>query len=165
MMSPLTAIKAGVLLALLAFAGYQWHEASEQRSAAQQMQGQRDAARQALDQSTRARAEESRRVHALKEALDAEHLARQAVEADARRADAAAVGLRQRAKQLAAASRCPAIDPAPASSSPAASAPGDLLADMLSRLDEAAGAVGRYADDARLAGQLCERAYDALTVK
>ena len=163
MMSPLATLNAGVLLALLAFAGYQWHEAGAQHAAAQLMQRQRDAARQALDQSTQARAEESRRAHVLQEALDAEHLARQTVEADARRADAAAVGLRQRAQQLAAAARCPTSDLALAGSGPAASAPGDLLADMLSRLDEAAGAVGRYADDARLAGQLCERAYDALT--
>lgn len=157
------AIALALMLALVAFAGYQWHEASEQRAAAQLMQGQRDTARQALDKSTRARAEESRRTRALQEALDAEHLARQAVEADARRADAAAVGLRQRAQQLAAAARCPTSDSAPASSSPAASAPGDLLADMLGRIDEAAGELARYADQARIAGQLCERAYGALT--
>lgn len=44
----------------------------------------------------------------------------------------------------------------------AAPAP-DVLGELFLRADSAAGELAAYADEARIAGQACERAYDALT--
>lgn len=38
-----------------------------------------------------------------------------------------------------------------------------LIADVLGRADQRAGELAEYADRARIAGQQCERDYDALT--
>ena len=156
---------AVIVLGLLAALGWQHSEMRGLKAQVGTLTIERDAARLAHKTEHENRVIESKRHHRLQEALDAEHLARQAVEADLRAADAAAVGLRDRARQLAVASRCPAQDPGLAPGRPPANAAGDLLADMLERLDETAGELARYADQARLAGQLCERAYDALTEK
>lgn len=108
-----------------------------------------------------ARTEERRRAKTIQEASDAEYLARVAAQADARRSRSALNGLRQRADQLA--SSCSASDPSTAPSGPPASSPGHLLADMLGRSGEAAAELAEYADRSRIAGQLCERSFDALT--
>ncbi|VWC27090.1 gp23 [Burkholderia lata] len=47
--------------------------------------------------------------------------------------------------------------------SPAAGDTLDLLADVLGRADQRAGDLAEYADRAGMAGQQCERDYDALT--
>lgn len=47
--------------------------------------------------------------------------------------------------------------------SPAAGSADDLLADVQRRLDEAADGIALHADQSRIAGQACERAYQALT--
>lgn len=155
------ALLVATLLASL-LACWQWRESTASNARANVATGQRDAFAKALDDTTAARAKETKRADKLQEALDAAHIARQALEADVRRADAVAVSLRQRSLGLAAAARCPAANPTPAASGPPASAPADLLADMLGRIDEAAGTIGRHADESRIAGQLCERGYDAL---
>lgn len=124
-----------------------------------------DSLRVANDTLARERVEralELKRAHRIQEALDAEHLARTALEGDLRRADAAAVGLRERARQVAAASRAGQDSAAPTSCETAVAA-ADLLVDMLVQLDEFAGEVARYADQARLAGLTCERAYEAVS--
>lgn len=149
-----------VLLALaLLLAGWQWRNAlaieAEYASYRADVAGQIS-----LAQAT-ARAEEQRRTARFQEAQDAAHQARLVAEADARAARSAADRLRQRAAELAAS--CSASNPTPAASSPAASAPGSVLADMLFRVDEAAGELARYADESRIAGQLCERSYEALS--
>ncbi|MGH6627704.1 MAG: DUF2514 family protein [Burkholderiaceae bacterium] len=82
--------------------------------------------------------------------------------ADARDADAAAERLRVRVAQLIAAARVAGNTAAPGTSS-AAGDPLDVLANMFSRLDRRAGELAGYADAARIAGQACERSYDALT--
>lgn len=108
---------------------------------------------------------EAARVAALEGiAHDARQEAAAAVAA-ARRADDAAGRLRQRAAALAdAADRCAAAgDPAAAAGGPPAAGPGLVLADMLRRADERAGQLAQYADQARVAGLACERAYGALT--
>lgn len=46
---------------------------------------------------------------------------------------------------------------------PAASSPGDLLTELHRRADEAAGQFAAIAVARGAAGQICERAYDALT--
>lgn len=71
-------------------------------------------------------------------------------------ANAAAVRLRKRIADLVAANSAAA-----SSSAPAGDAIG-VLADVLGRIDQRAGELAAYADSARIAGQACERAHDAL---
>lgn len=117
----------------------------------------------ALQQGAAFRAEEQRRAAAQQEASDeAQRLSN--------RARAAADGARDAGQRLldraaAVAARCDrtAADPAPAGSSTPEAGAG-LLAGVLS---SAVGEARRYAaiaDEARIAGAACERAYDALTV-
>lgn len=106
-----------------------------------------------------ARAEETRRVMRLQEAQDAEHLARKAAQRDAAAARAAADGLRRAAAGFA----CLPSDPAAAAGgAPAAAGPG-VLPDVLGELAARADRLAEQADAARIAGQLCESSYRALT--
>ena len=107
-----------------------------------------------------ARVEEQRRTAAQSEIANDANQQRTAALADAFAARAAAGSLQQRVDQLVAAARHTAA----AAGSPAASDALDLLADVLGRADERAGELAAYADAARIAGQQCERDYDALTV-
>lgn len=158
----MTRALAVIVLLLLALLGWQWGRAEHALRKAESAEAQLIAVNARIDFETKARAVEQARTTKLQEAQDADHKARLVAEADARRADAAADSLRERAAQLAAAARCPVQDPAAATSGPPANAPADLLADLLGRSDEIAGELARYADQARLAGQLCERSYQAL---
>lgn len=56
-------------------------------------------------------------------------------------------------------------NPPPSSIGPSAESALDLLANLFSRADTEAGELAEYADRARIAGQLCEASYDALTLK
>ncbi|AIT20982.1 DUF2514 family protein [Burkholderia thailandensis] len=107
-----------------------------------------------------ARAEEQRRTAAQSEIANHANHQRTAALADAFAARAAAGSLQQRVDQLVAA----AHHPAAAAGSPAAGDALDLLADVLGRADQRAGELAEYADRARIAGQQCERDYDALIV-
>ncbi|HEP6274134.1 TPA: DUF2514 family protein [Burkholderia vietnamiensis] len=78
---------------------------------------------------------------------------------DAAVADGAADGLRKQVAALVAAARHPAA----AAGGPATGDALDLLANVLGRSDQRAGDLAEYADRARIAGQQCERDYDALT--
>jgi hypothetical protein len=145
-------VKAGVTLALLLGAwlhGYHHGGVRQKRLAAAAIQAATAAVRN----------EETRRVMRLQEAQDAEHLARQAAQRDTAAARAASDGLRQRAADLAALSCGVAATPG------GASAPDGprVLADVLGELAARADRLAEEADAARIAGQLCERAYDALT--
>ncbi|UQP02297.1 DUF2514 domain-containing protein [Burkholderia multivorans] len=106
-----------------------------------------------------ARAEEQRRTAAQSEIAKDANQQRTAALADAFAARAAAGSLQQRVDQLVAAARHPAT----AAGSAAAGDALDLLADVLGRADETSGELAEYADRARIAGQQCERDYDALT--
>ncbi|AOK00204.1 DUF2514 family protein [Burkholderia vietnamiensis] len=106
-----------------------------------------------------ARAEEQRRTAAQSEIAKDANQQRTAALADAFAARAAAGSLQQRVDQLVAAARHPTA----AAGGPAAGDALDLLADVLGRADERAGELAEYADRARIAGQQCERDYDALT--
>lgn len=108
-----------------------------------------------------ARAAEAQIQTSQQEAIHAANLATTTAQSDAADARSAADRLRQRARTLAATS-CPAADPGAIASGPPADPPADLLADLLGRVDGAAGEIGRYADQARIAGRACERSYDAL---
>jgi hypothetical protein len=106
-----------------------------------------------------ARAEEQRRTAAQQEIAKDANQQRTAALADAFAARAAAGSLQQRVDQLVAAARHPATS----AGSPAAGDALDLLADVLSRVDERAGELAKIADERGIAGQQCERDYDALT--
>ncbi|UXC37208.1 DUF2514 domain-containing protein [Cupriavidus gilardii] len=119
----------------------------------------------AVDQvkaADRARAEEQRRIAAQSEIANAAKQEADKARADARAADAVAGQLRQRVAELVAAGR-PARNPAATSGSETADDPLGVLADVLIRADRRAGILAEYADAARIAGQACERAYDALS--
>lgn len=115
-----------------------------------------EAARQA---EARARSEEQRRQTAI------EGIRRDAQEkiaeiaADAAAADDAAGRLRARVTEL---SRRPARCPGAAGGGEAADAARDLLAVMLSRIDEAAGGIAEFADRSRAAGLTCQFSYEAV---
>jgi hypothetical protein len=104
----------------------------------------------------------------VKAALQKEKIDEALVDADRARASAAAAAgsaerLRQRAEALA--RSCAAGGGASAvAGGPAASSPGDVLADMQRRLEAAGRELARYADDARIAGRACEGSYDALKI-
>lgn len=114
------------------------------------------------DEQAKNRIEDQRRVAAQKEATDeAQRFAARA------RADAAAVTrehgeLRSAAVAAASASCRTAGDPVAVGISPPAESAGTVLADVLSEMDEAAGELAEALDLSRVAGQLCERSYDAL---
>ncbi|WP_454710937.1 DUF2514 family protein [Cupriavidus nantongensis] len=114
--------------------------------------------------SEAARAEEQRRTAEQRGIANAAAKERDQALADARAAGAVAEQLRVRAVQLAAAARA-ASHSAAAGGSAAAGDPLDVLTDVLSRADARAGDLAEYADRARIAGQACERSYDALILR
>ncbi|MBR8234265.1 MULTISPECIES: DUF2514 family protein [Burkholderia] len=81
--------------------------------------------------------------------------------ADAVAAGGAADGLRKQVAALIADARRAGA----ATGSPATGGALDLLADLFGRADQRAGELAEYADRARIAGQQCERDYDALTAQ
>ncbi|HDR9034379.1 TPA: DUF2514 family protein [Burkholderia vietnamiensis] len=138
-------------------------------SACGYLKGHRDADQSAkiadqakqIDDLKAQRDEFNRRVAAQSENAEYANQQRTAALADAFAARAAAGSLQQRVDQLVAAARHPAA----AAGSPAAGDALDLLADVLGRAGERAGELAEYADRARIAGQQCERDYDALTMR
>ena len=78
--------------------------------------------------------------------------------ADAAAAASAADGLRKQVAVLVERGRYPAASTGGPSTGDAL----DLLADVLGRADDAAGEYARIADERGIAGQQCERDYDAL---
>ncbi|HDR9100669.1 DUF2514 domain-containing protein (plasmid) [Burkholderia vietnamiensis] len=107
------------------------------------------------------RDESNRRAAAQSENAKDANQQRTAALADAFSARAAAGSLQQRVDQLVAAARHPAAT----TGSPTAGDALDLLADVLGRADQRSGELAEYADRARIAGQQCERDYDALIVR
>ncbi|MCA8087491.1 DUF2514 family protein [Burkholderia cenocepacia] len=107
-----------------------------------------------------ARAEEQRRTAAQQEVAENAAKQRDQARADAAAAASAADGLRKQVAVLVERSRHPATS----AGSQAAGDPIGVLADVLGGVDDRAGELAAYADAARIAGQQCERDYDALSV-
>jgi hypothetical protein len=84
---------------------------------------------------------------------------------DAAAATAAAGRLSRQLADFTAAHRPRAGDPAAAGAGTPGGTALDLLADLFSRADGEAGILAEALDRSHAAGQLCERSYDALTVK
>jgi hypothetical protein len=110
-----------------------------------------------------ANAEETlRRMERQRESQHAQDKELAAARRDAAAARQSAAGLRQWADDQAAAARRTSGDSAARVDGQAAADPAGMLADVLRRADERAGILAEYADRARIAGQQCERDYDAL---
>lgn len=107
-----------------------------------------------------ARAEEARRTAVMEEQRDIAQKIAAAASADADTRAASYRRLRHRIDTLLA--DAIGSNSALADGGPAAGAPIDMLAHVLSRALEAAGQLAEYADQARGAGLTCERSYDLL---
>ena len=153
-------IAAGVavlaLMALSAAGAWHWQANSYERQISEIRAANAEAARVALAQ---ARSEEQRRQTAIEGIRRDAQEKIAAVAADAAAADDAASRLRARVAEL---SRRPARCPDAADGGEATDAARDLLADMLGRLDAAAGGVAEFADRSRAAGLTCQRSYEAV---
>ena len=80
-------------------------------------------------------------------------------------ADAAGQRQQHEAAQLAATVSCPGTDTAAVARSQAATRAAMVLSDLLTRADARAGELAKEVDRVRIAGQQCEREYDALVAK
>jgi predicted phage gp36 major capsid-like protein len=155
------------LAASLAFGTMQTLRLASARTALASEQRDRAAERMQMEQAAREQAERFRATeHDWQEAQRENSIlarkARELAALDAAAAGAAGGRLHDRAAALAAACRGPARNPAAVAGGPAASAPGDVLANMLGRLDEAGRIVARYADSASISGEQCAADYQAL---
>ncbi|WP_321929395.1 DUF2514 family protein [Burkholderia cenocepacia] len=136
-------------------------------SACGYFKGHRDAGQSAkvadqarrIDELTNERNEFRRRLAAQQEIASDAARKRETALADAAAAARAADGLRRQVAVLVADVRRAGA----AVGSPAAGDAIDLLADVFGRADERAGELAKIADERGIAGQQCERSYDALT--
>lgn len=152
-------LSAWAIAAALAWGGWQHHRATAAGAELARVQQQTADLRERAMHG--ALIETTRRLTAQQEAANAaETLARRA-RADAAAAGAAAGQLRSYAAGLAA--RAGACDSPAATVSPAASAPGVVLADLLGRAADRAVDLAAEADRRGIAGGECAQHYDALT--
>lgn len=159
----ITGIVAGLLgISIGAGGAYTWENRALQVEKAAHATDKEHAAEAQTKAVNTARAEEQRRTAAQSEVAKDANTQRTAALADAFAARAAAGSLRDQIAQLVRTARSGAHSPSATGSPPAGDAL-DLLADVLSQSDQRAGDLAAYADSARIAGQQCERDYDALT--
>jgi len=112
------------------------------------------------------RAEEKRRKAEQQGVIDDANAKVQKSIADAGAARDAAARLRARVNALVAAgSRQTCGNSTAAEGGAPAADPADLLADVLSIADDRSGQLAEYADQARIAGEACQRAYQSLTAE
>lgn len=109
-----------------------------------------------------ARSEEQRRQTAIEGIRKDAHGQIEQAKADAVAATARADSLQQRAARVAGRSSCPAGNTGSTAGGPPTNTPALLLADVLSRIDARAGELAAYADRARIAGEVCERSFNAV---
>jgi hypothetical protein len=109
------------------------------------------------------RKEEGRRIAALQGVIDESKKDLEGARAAA--AAASDAGGRLRNELAAIRRRGLGTNPAAARGGSPADAAGDLLERVQRGLDGAAESIARHADESRVAGKACERAYDALTPK
>lgn len=166
---------AAAALALLAIAGRMvgsYNEArrveGDQRTEARLAERDRRQAATALNHAHDNARETLRRLQQQKENEDAATRDRHRAAADAARARDAAGQLREHVAALesvATAAVTDCRDTAAAREREAAASAARMLAELQRRADERAGILAEYADRARIAGQQCERDYDALTLR
>lgn len=159
------AIRVAVLLALLAsYWGVYQHGRSVERAEAATATAKRDSGDRLAEiiGERGARQEEQRRAQAQEEARAHAQEQRTTADAGAAGADAAGQRLRDEAGKLAATVSCPGTDSAAIARGQAATRAAMVLSDLLARADTRAGELAKAYDQARIAGQLCERSYNAL---
>jgi Protein of unknown function (DUF2514). len=158
------AIAAVVVLLGSHWAAYQ-HGLSVERANAGQASAQRDSGDRLAEVigERDARQEEQRRAQAQEEARAHAQEERTIADAGAASADAAGQRLRNDAARFAATVSCSGPDTATIARGQAATRAAMVLSDLLTRADERAGELATALDRARIAGQQCEREYDALT--
>ena len=167
LIQPLTAVLA-LLAALVGVGAYEHHRGYATGRADVQQAWDKERTAQlatAVAASEANRSLEQQRAQAAQEATRNAELAQDAARVAAVRAAAAGDGLRVRTVAVAAACDRPAVNPGAAPISPAASSPGDMLADVLRRIEDAAGQLAAVADERGAAGDACVSAYDSLTQK
>lgn len=158
--------RSALLLVLLAsYWGVYQHGRSVERAGAAQVSAERDSGDRLAEVvgERGARQEEQRRAQVQEEARAHAQEERTIADAGAADADAAGRRLRNEAAYLASTIRCPATDTAAVARGETATRAAMVLSDLLSRADERAGELAQAYDRARIAGQHCEREYDALT--
>ncbi|NTZ83878.1 DUF2514 family protein [Burkholderia metallica] len=138
---------------------YTWESRALQTEKAAHAQDKQHAAEAQTEAVNAARAEEQRRTAAQSEIAKDANTQRNAALADSFAALAAAGGLRDQVAVLVERARHPAVT---AGSTPAGD-PIGVLADVLGSIDDRAGELAKIADERGIAGQQCERDYDALT--
>ncbi|WP_207936359.1 DUF2514 domain-containing protein [Pseudomonas sp. 51_B] len=159
------AIRVAVLLALLAsYWGVYQHGRSVERAEAATATAKRDSGDRLAEiiGERGARQEEQRRAQSQEEARAHAQEERTTADAGAAGADAGGQRLRDEAGKLAATVSCPGTDPTALARGQAATRAAMVLSDLLARADARAGELAKAYDQARIAGQLCERSYNAL---
>ena len=152
-------ILAWVVVACLAWGGYQRHNARAQERA--KNAGIQQVAAEEAKALRASIAESERRAQAHQEIASAA----QAKIADLERSRAAvrAVSTRVRTAAVAVAASAAASNSAPAGGCQASDAAAGVLAELLGRAADRAALLANLADRSRAAGQACEAAYNALT--
>ncbi|HEY1129147.1 MAG TPA: DUF2514 family protein [Roseateles sp.] len=161
-------IAALLVIAALAFAGYQWAQVQQQQLEKAALATEFGVYRETLERQTRElvqlEAQKGARIAKTRqEALDAELLARQAAQADADRLRGSAGQLQRYAEDLATSLADRARDAAAASRCTAAEGRIRQLSELVGALDDFAEQAATAAEVRGRAGLLCERTFDALT--
>lgn len=156
------------VIGALAFAGYQTHRADRAELAlankvTELANARTEAAQAQAKQIAEHRAKESTWRTNQAEAVHAEVLKTQAARAAAARESAAARSLSSELARVAARGRAAAADPGASADSQAAATASAVLADLLGRCSQRRSELAQYADSARIAGETCQRSYEALT--
>ncbi|MBF8725464.1 DUF2514 domain-containing protein [Pseudomonas putida] len=163
-MSPWVGLAAAVVLVASHWGAYK-HGRSVEQAQAGQASAQRDSGDRLAEVlgERGARQQEQQRAQAQEEARAHGHEERSIASAGADGADAAGQRLRDEGAKLAAAVSCPGADTAAVARGQAAIRAAMVLSDLLTRADARAGELAKAYDQARIAGQLCEASYNALT--
>ncbi|AVF54217.1 DUF2514 domain-containing protein [Pseudomonas fulva] len=163
-MSPWVGLAAGLVLVVSHWGAYE-HGRSVEQAQAGQVSAKRDSGDRLAEVlgERGARQQEHQRAQAQEEARAHAYEQHQVANADAAGADAAGQRLRNAGVKLAAAVSCPGTDTAAVARGQAATRAAMVLSDLLARADARAGELAKAYDQARIAGQLCEASYNALT--
>lgn len=162
----MTARILSALLALAALvAGWQWYEArialAEEKAAHQKTIS--DHALALADGIEQARQADLKTINDQREALNAAQTKTDALRIDRDRAAASSRSLRDLLAAERARASATAADPQAAEGCRATARTASVLADLLERVSEERRELAEYADRARIAGQLCQRSYEALS--